>query len=56
LFQLENHLNEHPDFGDIIPGAGGLRKLRWATKNIGKSGGVRVIYVDFASYKRKFYC
>jgi hypothetical protein len=34
-----------PDAGDVIPGAGGARKLRWAAKGRGKRGGVRVIYV-----------
>jgi hypothetical protein len=28
----------------IIPGSGGIRKLRWAAKGHGKSGGARVIY------------
>lgn len=33
----------HPDAGDLIPGAGGMRKLRWAASGRGKSGGARVI-------------
>lgn len=28
---------------DLIPGAGGMRKLRWAASGRGKSGGARVI-------------
>lgn len=28
----------------MIPGSGGLRKIRWAGKGRGKRGGVRVIY------------
>jgi hypothetical protein len=28
----------------LIPGTGGIRKLRWAREVMGKSGGVRVIY------------
>jgi hypothetical protein len=35
---------EQPDAGDIIPGSGGCRKLRWAAKGHGKRGGARVIY------------
>lgn len=31
--------------GDVIPGAGGARKLRWAAKGKGKRGGARNIYV-----------
>jgi hypothetical protein len=34
----------HPDLGSVIPGSGGLRKLRWAIRGRGKRGGVRVIY------------
>jgi mRNA-degrading endonuclease RelE of RelBE toxin-antitoxin system len=37
-------LGMNPDVGDVIPEAGGIRKVRWAAKGKGKSGGVRVIY------------
>jgi len=30
--------------GDVIPGAGGLRKVRWQRQGMGKRGGARVIY------------
>ena len=30
--------------GDVIPGSGGLRKVRWARAGMGKRGGARVIY------------
>ena len=33
-----------PKAGEIIPGTGGVRKLRWALEGRGKSGGSRVIY------------
>jgi len=39
-----NYLASHPAAGDLIKETGGLRKLRWAAKGKGKSGGVRVIY------------
>jgi hypothetical protein len=39
------YLIDHPDAGDVIPGAGGSRKLRWAAKGKGKRGGARIIYV-----------
>lgn len=42
--KLQAHLIEHPDDGDVIKGAGGIRKIRWGAKGKGKSGGVRVIY------------
>ena len=37
----------HPDSGDVIPETGGLRKVRFAAKGRGKSGGVRAIYYFF---------
>ena len=33
-----------PDAGLVIPGSGGIRKLRWAAPGRGKRGGYRVIY------------
>ena len=33
-----------PEQGSIIPGSGGLRKVRWARKRMGKRGGIRLIY------------
>jgi len=33
-----------PEQGALIKGAGGLRKVRWVSKGVGKRGGVRVIY------------
>jgi len=33
-----------PEQGPVIPGSGGLRKLRWASQGAGKRGGLRVIY------------
>ena len=41
---LQTHLVRNPTSGDVIPGTGGLRKLRWGTKGRGKRGGCRVIY------------
>ncbi len=33
-----------PEAGAVIPGSGGIRKLRWTAKGRGKRGGLRVIY------------
>lgn len=41
---LQLHLLERPESGAVIPGSGGLRKLRWAGSGRGKRGGLRVIY------------
>jgi hypothetical protein len=42
---LAAYLADRPDAGDVIPGAGAVRKLRWAAKGKGKRGGARIIYV-----------
>lgn len=41
---LQWHLMEHPEAGDVVPRSGGRRKLRWALEGRGKRGGARVIY------------
>lgn len=41
---LQLHLMERPESGSVIPGSGGLRKLRWAGSGRGKRGGLRLIY------------
>jgi len=46
---LQAHLVQKPDAGKIIPGSGGLRKLRWSAGGRGKRGGIRVIYYWFVS-------
>ena len=39
-------LANNPDSGDVIPGSGSCRKVRWKRRRSGKSGGVRVIYYN----------
>ncbi len=46
---LQAQLVQKPDAGKIIPGSGGLRKLRWSASGRGKRGGARVIYYWFVS-------
>jgi mRNA-degrading endonuclease RelE of RelBE toxin-antitoxin system len=41
---LQSFLLEYPEVGKVVPGSGGVRKVRWAIAGKGKSGGVRVIY------------
>ena len=41
---LQKFLLKRPDAGDIIPGSGGVRKLRWGKEGTGKRGGIRIIY------------
>ncbi len=42
--ELQQTLIARPDIGDLIPGSGGARKLRWSRPGMGKRGGLRVIY------------
>jgi len=44
LVALIDHLALHPLAGELIPGTGGIRKLRWRMEGRGKRGGARVIY------------
>lgn len=41
---LLEFIARNPEAGDIIPGTGGVRKLRFAIQGKGKSGGIRVSY------------
>jgi mRNA-degrading endonuclease RelE of RelBE toxin-antitoxin system len=46
---LQLHLVNRPDVGKVIPGSGGLRKLRWSAGGHGKRSGIRVVYYWFVS-------
>ena len=41
---LQIALMLRPEQGPIVPGSGGLRKVRWARRGSGKRGGLRIIY------------
>lgn len=41
---LQWTLAVRPEAGKVIPGSGGLRKIRWSAKGQGKRGGTRIIY------------
>jgi hypothetical protein len=47
--ELQDKLGGNPDLGELMPGTGGFRKVRWADVRRGKGrrGGLRVIYYHF---------
>jgi len=49
--ELQRYMASNPEAGDTVPGAGGIRKLRWKDSRRGKGrrGGLRVIYYCFLS-------
>lgn len=54
LLLLQQLLMEKPDIGRVIPGCGGLRKIRIPnpSRSKGKRGGIRIIYLHVPSVKR----
>ena len=52
LIELENVLLENPTIGSVISGTGGVRKMRFVLpNNKGKSGGARILYVDYVTHE-----
>ena len=51
LRMLQTELLHNPKSGDVIRGTGGFRKKRYPLPGRGKSGGIRVIYLDIQEYK-----
>jgi hypothetical protein len=47
--ELQRRLRANPDLGEVMPGTGGFRKMRWADLRRGKGqrGGLRIIYAHF---------
>ena len=41
---LQQFMIRNPEAGQVVPGSGGIRKLRWRRHGTGKRGGLRVIY------------
>ena len=52
LRRLQIELLADPKVGAVMQGTGSVRKMRFAFEHRGKSGGVRVIYVDFEVYEK----
>src|ERR1700751_6346447 len=43
-FEFVDFIARNPEAGYLIPGSGGVRKVRWGRRGSGKRGGVRIIY------------
>ncbi len=41
--ELQQYLMQNPEVGEVVPGSGGVRKVRWARPGAGKRGGLRII-------------
>lgn len=54
LIRLENELVSNPKIGPVMKGTGGVRKMRFAFEGRGKSGSLRIIYVDFEVYEKLY--
>jgi hypothetical protein len=42
--ELQQFMMHNPEAGQVVPGSGGVRKLRWGRPAMGKRGGLRIIY------------
>lgn len=49
FIEIREYIANNPENGDVVPGTGGLRKMRWAAGGKGKRGGARIIYYYHAS-------
>jgi hypothetical protein len=47
--ELQQFMMRNPEAGQVVPGSGGVRKLRWTRAGMGKRGGLRIIH--FVRYK-----
>lgn len=52
--KIEDEILKNPEAGDIVPGTGGLRKMRLADprRNKGKRGGFRIFFLDLPDQER----
>jgi len=48
------YIASNPTAGDLVPETGGVRNIRWSRSNLGKRGGIRVIYY-FSDINRPLY-
>ena len=55
LRSLQNILMQNSSVGDMIEGTGGAYKIRFSIENKGKSGGIRVIYINLLKAQRIYF-
>ena len=55
--ELQRQLAQDPQAGEVIPGTGGFRKVRWrdTRRGKGKRGGLRVIYYYYFATDRQIW-
>ncbi|HEV2100409.1 MAG TPA: addiction module toxin RelE [Stellaceae bacterium] len=44
LSNFVDFIARNPEVGELIPGSGGVRKIRWTRRGMGKRSGVRIVY------------
>jgi len=49
---LQLALVRKPEKGVVVPGSGGIRKLRWGRTGRGSRGGIRVLYYWYKPWDR----
>ena len=52
LKRLQEEILLDPKTGAVMRETGGIRKMRFAFEHRGKSGSIRVIYIDFEVYEK----
>ena len=40
------YIANSPNAGQVVPGSGVVRKIRWIRQGLGKRGGVRIVYFN----------
>ena len=52
LKRLQEEILLNPKTGIVMKNTGGIRKMRFAFKHKGKSGSIRIIYIDYEVYEK----
>ena len=52
LIRLQQEMLRDPKIGSVIKDTGGIRKMRFVFEHRGKSGSIRIIYIDFEVFEK----